>query len=214
LFSLALLTGSAGCMAEGIEVAATFAFDASVPVLHPRRELPNYELVDIPATPACERLPLGPGLLAPFDASALTCTQHAHCPVHALCSARIVCSMENGGCEAMVHSTQCTGDQCQSDADCRPGFRCLCEGTGKECLDASCSSDRDCAENQVCRLTWLLRRSPEQPLTCNGDSKHYACTAPLDECNDDQDCPTPGTRCGYDRPRARFACLPCSWRLP
>ncbi len=189
-------------------------FDAGRPSPPPGRELLAYELVDIPGGEGCERLPLAPGLLAPLDRSELTCTRHTQCPPNSLCSARVGCSNAPEACDPTVISTWCSSDQCQLDAHCPSGFRCRCEGAQKECVDAKCSDDSDCGQGQVCRLTWVVRTVPDEQLTCNGDVKHYACTTPMDECMEDQDCPLYNARCGYDRPRNRFACLPCGWRVP
>ena len=179
------------------------------------RLLPNYELVDIPSSETCERLPLGPGLLAPDDTSTLLCTRHGQCPAHDLCSARIRCHLTaDRGCEAVVISTQCAGDECQGDQDCQTGSRCSCEAGRKECQVADCLTDSECAAGQRCRPTWLRRQAADEHLTCNGDVKSYACSTPEDECTNDEDCQPADARCGYDLSRKRFACLPCSWRLP
>lgn len=67
---------------------------------------------------------------------------------------------------------------CALDADCGPGFLCLCDGSehGGQCVRSTCRIDADCGSGQVCASL----------LTQAGLS--FACTSNKDECATDMDC--------------------------
>src|SRR5262245_7156068 len=91
--ALAGCAGGEGAITDFAVPPNPFGFDAGTSV---DRTLPNYELVDIADNESCERLPLGPGLLAPYNPTNLLCTRHADCAAHDLCSARIACERQPG----------------------------------------------------------------------------------------------------------------------
>lgn len=72
---------------------------------------------------------------------------------------------------------------CKSDAECGPGFACMCTPVddGTRCIEADCRSDADCSEGYRCEL------SPGGGWSWELASLH--CHDPDDECQSDADCP-------------------------
>lgn len=70
---------------------------------------------------------------------------------------------------------------CTNDAECGPGFACLCAPVdrGTVCIEAGCRSDSDCSPGYRCAFT---------PSSLWGYGASLHCHGPDDECQSDADC--------------------------
>jgi hypothetical protein len=80
----------------------------------------------------------------------------------------------------------CNQGGCRTDADCGPGFICVCDDPVGQCFEASCVTDADCPSGMLCASY----------LTCPGTGafQAFACQSPSDACGGTVDCPR-GTYC-------------------
>ena len=90
-----------------------------------------------------------------------------------------------GACELQGHNpAECNCIYgCTSDAECGPGFVCMCSPVddGTRCIEADCRSDADCSDGYRCELNQIGGWGWElASLHCHG---------PDDECQSDADCP-------------------------
>lgn len=90
-----------------------------------------------------------------------------------------------GACELQGHNpTECNCIYgCTSDAECGPGFVCMCDPVdkGTRCIEANCRTDADCPNGSRCEL------NPSGGWSWELASLH--CHGPDDECQSDADCP-------------------------
>lgn len=94
-----------------------------------------------------------------------------------------------GHCELgiQIEGTYCDYG-CATDADCAPGYVCLCGDLVGACTPASCAIDSDCGSGLLC--------GTHTPYPgCPGIA--VACQTPNDDCGGDLDCPE-GTLCSYN----------------
>ncbi len=70
---------------------------------------------------------------------------------------------------------------CRTDADCGPGFDCLCSHVGGSCAPATCASDADCAPGTYCVQQMSTDLCGVNPGVLSCDDGH-------DLCNSDADC--------------------------
>lgn len=108
------------------------------------------------------------------------------CMTELACKSAADCRKRPGGfCsgyerDGYVEFTRCLYDSCQSDADCKPGEACACDGTNvRVCVKAACHADADCDATQRC-----VRAD-----TCGfGPFGSFMCTSAADQCRTNQDC--------------------------
>jgi hypothetical protein len=79
---------------------------------------------------------------------------------------------------------------CGTDADCGPGYICLCDGSthGGECVRSSCGTDEDCVSGMVCAS---LGGFDEYSFSCTTAQDECATSA---DCNDSESCEQSGVR--------------------
>jgi hypothetical protein len=89
---------------------------------------------------------------------------------------------------------------CVIDADCGPGFICLCDEpdspTGGACRPSNCRTDRNCNDGYLCA---------SYSGSCSADG--YACQQPTDNCLVDADCL--GGTCEWDASLNKRSCTGC-----
>lgn len=109
--------------------------------------------------PVCQsELPRSAELVSPlFCSSDADCTERPH-----------------GHCEYGCPSGTWCQYGCVSNADCEPGYQCVCGSPVGTCQPSDCRDDKDCGNGSLC-------------VARGGGS--FRCQRPEDECAADADCP-------------------------
>jgi hypothetical protein len=90
---------------------------------------------------------------------------------------------KNGRCQNYIDvGHTCTYDACTSDADCRAGTVCDCEGSGNACIPGNCKSDADCGAGFTCAATY------DQICGERDGIQGYYCHSAKDDCGSQCDC--------------------------
>lgn len=118
-------------------------------------------------------------------------------------------AFEHGFCKALVFEGGLAGapsvtgacqSGCVNDAECGPGFICLCtepgSPTGGACQPSDCKTDQNCGPGYLCA---------SYNGSCSPDG--YACQTPTDTCLVDADCM--GGACEWSQQLQKRACTLC-----